>query len=84
MPILCKYVSRQGEYVIILYIYSTCWHMKSVFYKRQHGVWQRLEQGRRAWCDWGRIVSLVGHEARERGGGGGGRCQVDHTMRDRG
>jgi hypothetical protein len=43
--------------------------MKSVFYKRQHGVWQRLEQGRRAWCDWGRTVSLVGHEARERGGG---------------
>jgi hypothetical protein len=28
--------SRQGEYVVILYIYSTCWHMKSVFYEHQY------------------------------------------------
>jgi hypothetical protein len=31
-----KFVSRQGEYMVILYIYWTCWHMKSMFYECQH------------------------------------------------
>jgi hypothetical protein len=30
-----NYVSRQGEYMVILYIYTTCWCMKLVFYERQ-------------------------------------------------
>jgi hypothetical protein len=25
--------------MIILYIYSTCWHMKSMFYEHQHLGW---------------------------------------------
>jgi hypothetical protein len=30
-------VSRQGEYMVILYIYSTCCYMKLVFYEHQQG-----------------------------------------------
>jgi hypothetical protein len=36
-------VSRQGEYIVILYIYSTCWRMKSIFYERQQ--WPALALG---------------------------------------
>jgi hypothetical protein len=28
--------------MVILYIYSTCWHMKSILYERQHeATWSR-------------------------------------------
>jgi hypothetical protein len=28
-------VGKQGEYMVILYIYLICWHMKLVFFERQ-------------------------------------------------